>query len=84
MLTYGATAFWLINSLPPNSGDSRLPSLYVMGLGFVITMAGLAIRSLRSDPNKPTSLDEKAIPTRYGMIGLVAIIALLIFIISRL
>ena len=46
-LTYGAVAFWLINSLPPNGGaNGRLPSLYLMAVGMIVTLIGLSVRGL--------------------------------------
>ena len=48
VLTYGAVAFWLIKSLPPNGGSSgRLPSLYVIGAGIIAAIIGMAVRDLR-------------------------------------
>ena len=45
---YGATAFWLVKTLPPNGGPSgRLPSLYLLAVGMGAMLLGLAIRNLQ-------------------------------------
>jgi hypothetical protein len=46
-LAYGAAAFWLVRSLPPNTADSRLPSLYLMGAAMLATVVGLVTRDFR-------------------------------------
>jgi hypothetical protein len=46
-LAYGGVAFWLMRSLPPNTVESRLPSIYVMGAGIVVALAGLALPDFR-------------------------------------
>lgn len=84
VLGYGAVAFWLVQGLPPNGGTSgRLPSLYVMGIGIVITIVGLATRDLRSRASMG-GRSAKGISTIYGVVGILAIIGLLLFVISRL
>jgi len=56
---YGAVAFWILHSLPPNGGGSgRLPSLYVLVGGMAAMLLGLVIRDLRlrpADKSPPTS-----------------------------
>ena len=84
-LVYGAVAFWLIQSLPPNSGMSgRLPSLYVMGAGIVLVLGGLAARDLRlAGRTRRQDGPSKAIPTGVGMLVLLVIIIALVVAISR-
>ena len=87
ILTYGAVGFWLINTLPPNGGAyGRLPSLYVTGVGIVVSVVGLAARGLRfgREDNRSSEGSRKGIPTIYGILGLVAILIILVFVISRL
>lgn len=86
VLIYGVVACWLVPALPPNGGpNGRLPSLYVIGVGIVITIAGLAVRGGGhrggSDPAAPA---PRGIPAAYGILILVAILAGLFFVISRL
>ena len=86
ILVYGAAGFWLINALPPNGGaNGRLPSLYVMGMGIVVTLLGLATRGLRFRAKGVPLGDESAtgIPTIYGILLFVAILIALIVVISR-
>ncbi len=72
LLSYGAVGCWLIKSLPPISlGSGRLPSLYVMGVGIVLTVIGLATRDLRV--SRSAGKSEKEIPTSYGVLGLLAL-----------
>jgi len=86
VLTYGAIALWLIQSLPPNGGPSgRLPSLYVMGTGIVAVLIGLAVRDLRlgkkeTDSAKPAT---KSIPASWGILILVLIIAIFVVLVSQ-
>ena len=46
-LAYGAVAFWLVQSQPTNSADSRLPSLYLMGGVILVAVIGLVLRDFR-------------------------------------
>ena len=87
ILAYGATAFWLINALPPNGGaNGRLPSLYVMGAGISIAVVGLVARDLRLGRKdyQSTRVSRKGIPASYGILVLLAIVIILFFLISRL
>lgn len=87
ILAYGAIGFWFINSLPPNGGASgRLPSLYVMAVGIVVAVVGLIARDLRigRHVNPHDEVSRKGIPTSYGILGLLAIVIVVIFVISRL
>jgi len=79
VLTYGAVAFWIIPSLPPNDAASRLPSLYVMGAGIVTALVGLTFKSLQGKSTK-----KGAIPTSVGVIVLLAIIIAFFVAVSRL
>lgn len=48
VLVYGALAFFLVRSLPPNGGSAgRLPSLYVLFVGMGIMLFGAVVRGLR-------------------------------------
>jgi uncharacterized membrane protein len=87
VLAYGAVAFWLINSLPPNGGaQGRLPSLYVMGGGIVGVLIGLAMRVQRSERGSsaaPRGAGDH-IPTRYGIALLVGIVIVFILVVAQL
>lgn len=53
LLVYGAIAFWVAPWLPPNGGPSgRLPSVYLLGAGVVVALAGMAVRDLRVGKKK--------------------------------
>ena len=83
VLAYGAVGFWIINTLPPNGGASgRLPSLYVMGAGIVLSVVGLVARDFRD--GRISQEDTQGIPASYGILGLVAILIILFFVISSL
>lgn len=86
ILAYGATAFWLLNFLPPNGGPTgRLPSLYVIGVGIITAIVGLVVRDLRGGRGSRSTNDARhGIPTSYGIMGIVVVVILLIFVISRL
>jgi hypothetical protein len=87
ILGYGAIAFWLIKSLPPNGGTTgRLPSLYVMGGGIVAVLIGLALRDLRLGKKPPHSAtaQKKGIPAAYGVVLLVTILVIFFAVISQL
>ncbi|MBA4032098.1 MAG: hypothetical protein C0478_14575 [Planctomyces sp.] len=86
-LAYGAIAFWLIKSLPPNGGaNGRLPSLYIMGVGVVVAVIGLIVRDLRSNSkkNEPAGEASKGIPTRYGLLLLLGIVVMFFVVVSQL
>ena len=87
VLAYGATAFWLINSLPPNGGaNGRLPSLYVMGIGIVVAVIGLIARDLRvgNKGNASADVASKEIPTSYGILFFIVILIIFFVVVSRL
>jgi hypothetical protein len=87
ILAYGAIAFWLIKSLPPNGGPTgRLPSLYIMGGGIVAVLAGLALRDLRTRDKNLGSTEgaTKGIPTSVGMLILAMILVLFFVVVSQL
>ncbi len=87
ILAYAAAAFWLFNELPPNDAiHGRLPSLYLMGAGIVIVVVGLIASDQRVNrrDKSPNEGSRKVIPTSYGIIGLVAILIILFFVISLL
>jgi uncharacterized membrane protein len=44
---YAAVAFFAMNDLPPNTDDSRLPSLYLLFAGMLVMFVGTAVRSFR-------------------------------------
>ncbi len=78
VLAYGAIAFWLINSLPPNGGaNGRLPSLYVMGVGIIVVVIGLIARDLRLGRKSGGTADvpKKGIPTSYGVLLLLVLVS---------
>jgi hypothetical protein len=79
VLIYGAVAFWIIPSLPPNDATSRLPSLYVMSAGIVTALVGLTFKGLQGKPTK-----KGAIPTSIGIIVLLAIVIAFFVAVSRL
>jgi hypothetical protein len=79
VLIYGAVAFWIIPSLPPNDASSRLPSLYVMGAGIITALVGLTFKSLQGKSTK-----KGAIPTSVGVLVLLAIIIAFFVAVSRL
>jgi hypothetical protein len=87
-LAYGALAFWVFISLPPNGGASgRLPSLYMMGVGIAITLVGLTVRGLGAAGGTQTAGAHgahKPIPAGIGIVVLVAIIIAVFVVISRL
>src|SRR5262245_25130696 len=83
ILAYGAVGFWVINALPPNGGASgRLPSIYIMGAGIVVAVVGLAVRDFRGGKSQEGS--KQGIPAIYGIFGIVAMLIVLNFVISRL
>jgi len=84
VLAYGAVAFWLIQALPPNSVGSRLPSLYVMAAGIVVSLAGLVLRGFDRNDNRATDAPKKGIPTSLGILVLLAIIIAAIVAISQM
>ncbi len=85
VLTYGAVAFWVIRSLPPNGGPSgRLPSLYVMGVGILAVIIGLAVRGSRSARQAEEPDGPKTIPTSMGILVLLAMVIAAIVAISRM
>lgn len=86
VLAYGAVAFWLITSLPPNGGASgRLPSLYVMGAGIAVLVIGMVIKSATAPKGSPESgAATKTIPTSYGLLLILGIIAVAFAYISQL
>ncbi|MBN1854101.1 MAG: hypothetical protein JW829_15345 [Pirellulales bacterium] len=87
VIAYGAVAFWLIQSLPPNGGgNGRLPSLYVMGLGIVVAVVGLVARDLRvgRKAKQPSGETRKGIPTGYGILFLLAILVIFFLVVSQL
>lgn len=57
-LAYGAIGFWVVKSLPPNGASGRLPSVYVMGVGIVITLVGSTIRDFRVSGKKKPVPDQ--------------------------
>ena len=68
VLAYGAVGFWIIKTLPPNGGPTgRLPSLYAMGGGILITIAGLVMRDYRGGSKSQEGVRGK-IPTSYGIL----------------
>ena len=87
VLAYGAVAFWLIKSLPPNGGpNGRLPSLYMMGAGIIGAIIGMVVRDLRlaGRAKKHDGSPPKAIPTSVGMLVLLAIVIAVIVVIANL
>jgi drug/metabolite transporter (DMT)-like permease len=44
---YAALAFFLLQSLPPNTPASRLPSLYLLFTGMVILLVGAVARNFK-------------------------------------
>jgi hypothetical protein len=87
ILAYGATAFWLIKTLPPNGGaNGRLPSLYVMGAGIVVAVLGLVARDLRVSRKEDRSagVSRNGIPASYGILILLAIMIIFFVVVSRL
>lgn len=84
-LLYGAVAFWLVQTLPPNGGPTgRLPSVYVMGTGMVIAMIGLAVRDLRlaGGAKQQDGTPSKGIPTGVGLLLIAAMVLALIIAVS--
>ncbi len=81
-LGYGGVAFWLLTNLPPNTTDSRLPSLYVMGAGVVVTLVGLVLRGI-AVPNK-TDSGRTGVPSWLGILILLAILAGFFAVVSRM
>ncbi|AMV34945.1 hypothetical protein VN12_22655 [Pirellula sp. SH-Sr6A] len=87
ILAYGAIAFWIIKSLPPNGGPTgRLPSLYVIGVGIVAVLAGLAVRDLRTRHKNSVSTEgeKKSIPTSVGLLILALMLVLFFVVVSQL
>jgi hypothetical protein len=86
VLVYGIVACWRVPSLPPNGGPrGRLPSLYMIGVGIVITIAGLAARGgSRRGGSDPAAPAPRGIPAASGIVILLAILGGLFFLVSRL
>lgn len=87
VLAYGAVGFWLINNLPPNGGaQGRLPSLYVMGIGIVLSTIGLSIRGFRlsQNDNEASRGASKGVPSSVGILILIAILVVAGFVISQM
>ena len=84
LLAYGAIAFWLIQTLPPNGpGRGRLPSVYVMGAGIVIAFLGLIVRDLRIR-RKTKDASPKGISTSFGILILLGMVIIFILVVSLL
>ncbi|WP_461505859.1 hypothetical protein [Rhodopirellula baltica] len=86
VLAYGAIAFWVLPFLPPNSeSEGRLPSLTVMGVGVLVTVVGLVLRSLTTSKDPEPNVNQpKKIPAMYGVAILLGILGLVFFVITRL
>jgi hypothetical protein len=87
VLAYGAVAFWLVQSLPPNGGASgRLPSLYVMGVGILGAIIGMVVRDVRlaGPARQPDGSSRKGVPTSVGILILLAIVIAAIVVIAQL
>jgi peptidoglycan/LPS O-acetylase OafA/YrhL len=87
VLVYGAIAFWIVPSLPPNNiSNGRLPSLYVMGLGILVAVVGLVARDLRScrTRNGVSNQAKKEIPSSYGILLVIAVFILGLIFLLRL
>lgn len=86
VLAYGAVAFWVMPSLPPNGGASgRLPSLYLMGGGIVSVVLGLAIRGLNTNGQGDTQKTGKgSVSPLVGILILFAILAAFIGVVSQM
>jgi CDP-diglyceride synthetase len=81
-LIYGVTAFWLLPNLPPNNPvTGRLPCLYVIGVGIVATVMGLALKgNPKIDPNSKT----KTLSPAVGIAILLAMVGLLFVVVSQM
>lgn len=80
-LAYGAIAFWIIPSLPPNEFTTgRFNSLYVLGAGMIISLCGLAIRETRLKSRPVADSPDSGISTGVGL--LVLLIVVIVFIIG--
>lgn len=81
-LTYGAVACFVINLPPNNPVSGRLPSIYIMAAGSVLSLVGLTMRnSLQSSSN---ARGTKKVSPLVGILILVAIIIAVIVAIARL
>ena len=82
-LVYGALACFVIRNLPPNNAVSgRLPSIYIMGLGGILSVIGLAMRDLRIGPQ--SGAGSKGVSSRIGFVILVAMVIGMFVWIARL
>lgn len=87
VVVYGAVAFWLVNSLPPNGGPAgRLPSLYVMAAGIVGVLVGLALRGLKIGVSEQEARKESTggIPAFWGILILVLILVAALVVIAQM
>ncbi|QDV25899.1 hypothetical protein [Aureliella helgolandensis] len=80
-LAYGAVAFWIIPSLPPNElSTGRFNSLFVLGAGMIISLCGLAIRDTRVKSKSGANSPGSGISTSTGL--LVLLIVVIVFIVG--
>lgn len=81
-LVYGIVACFVI-SLPPNNPVSgRLPSIYIMGAGGVLSVIGFAMRDLRIAAR--SGVAPKGVSSGVGILILVAILIGMFVWIARL
>lgn len=78
-LAYGAIAFWIIPTLPPNEpATGRLNSLFVLGAGAAASLIGLAIRETRIESKVAADATGNGISTGVGLLILLAVAILFI------
>ncbi|GAB5512885.1 MAG: hypothetical protein Rhob2KO_06100 [Rhodopirellula baltica] len=62
-----------------------MPSLTVMGVGVLVTVVGLVLRSLTTSKDPEPNVNQpKKIPAMYGVAILLGILGLVFFVITRL
>jgi hypothetical protein len=81
-LTYGAVACFLINLPPNNPVSGRLPSIYIMAAGSVLSLVGLTMRN--SLQSSSSAKGTKRVSPLIGILFLLAIMIAVVVAIARL
>lgn len=81
-LTYGAVACFLINLPPNNPVSGRLPSIYIMAAGSVLSLVGLTMRN--SLQSSSSAKGAKKVSPLVGILILLAIMIAVVVAIARL
>lgn len=81
-LTYGAVACFVINLPPNNPVSGRLPSIYIMAAGSVLSLVGLTMRN--SLQSSSSAKGAKKVSPLVGILILLAIMIAVVVAIARL